>query len=183
MTRSIVLLLRRTSLSLSLAVIVVTLFAGAVTNAADLGVGFGPFLPSKIGGVREVMNGWAARAGLETSLGFFETEFYNAHGDGANYNTVAFDYRLDVLGQGAMKDMPVFLLLGFHADSYSPAGLTDYRTSGGWHYGGGFRMPLGGASSRFALRADFKQRFSPGTSLIVLVGISFMTGSSGSEQP
>jgi hypothetical protein len=155
----------------------------SLTHAADYGVGFGPFLPSKIGGVSEVMNGWAVRAGLATSLGFFETEFFNAHGDGANYNTVAFDYRLDVMSSSAMKDLPVFLLLGFHADSYSPTGTTSYRTSGGWHYGGGFRMPLGGVGSRFALRADFKQRFSPGTSLIVLIGFSFMTGARDSEKP
>jgi MFS transporter, PAT family, beta-lactamase induction signal transducer AmpG len=152
-------------------------------EAFEVGVGFGPFLPSRIGGVREVMNGWGARTGFPTSKGFFELEFYNAHSDGSNYHTLAFDYRLDVMPSGPNVPMPVFFLLGFHGDYYSPRDIADYRQSGGWHYGGGVRIPLGGATSGNFLRADFKHRFSPGSSLIVLVGFSFSTGPDGDTKP
>ena len=152
----------------------------------ELGLSFGTFLPSRIGGVREVMNGWASRITMPSSHGNFEIEYFNARGGGSSYHTVAFDYRLDLIPRGetaTVSDFPVHFLLGFHADSYQPLNLTDYRTSGGWHYGGGLQFPLGGPQSQVAIRAEFKHRFSPGTSLIVLVGLSFLTGSSDSGTP
>lgn len=164
-------------------IVVVGLLTSANASAFEGSLGFGPFLPSRIGGVREVMNGWGARFGMPTAKGFFEIEYYNAHGEGVNYHTVAFDYRLDVVGEDAMATLPVFLRLGLHADSFQPVGQLDYRTSGGWHYGGGFRVPLGDPGGGFALRAEFIQRFSPGNSLIVLVGFSFMTGREASGKP
>ncbi len=145
----------------------------------ELGMSVGPFLPSRIGGVREVINGWAARVGMPTTRGNFEIEYYNARGSGLEYHTVAFDYRLDLISRGteqAVSDFPVHFLLGFHADSYQPLNQSDYRTSGGWHYGGGLQIPLGGPQSQIAIRAEFKHRFSPGTSLIVLVGLNFLLG-------
>lgn len=153
-------------------------FFFASAEAMEFGVGFGPFLPSRIGGVREILNGWALRGGVSTAKGFFELEHFNGHGDGINYHTSSFDYRLDVVGSGAMTDITVHFILGFHADYYQPSFLdttldTSYRWSGGWHYGGGLRLPLGGPLS---LRADFKQRFSPGQSLTVLVGLGFALG-------
>lgn len=157
------------------------LFATPSAHAVEIGVGFGPFLPNRIGGVREVMNGWASRLSFDSSLGCFEIEYFNAHGDGANYHTATFDYRLDVKGEGGLSDLPVFLILGLHADSYSPTDIPTYKTMGGWHYGGGFRVPLSDKSP-FSLRADFKQRFSPGNSLIVLIGFTYLTGSSSQEK-
>lgn len=148
----------------------------------DVGVGFGPFLPSRIGGVREVMNGWALRGGVETSKGFFEVELFTAHGGGADYSTAALDFRLDLGGSKEPSPLPVHFNLGFHVDNYRPINQ-DVRFSGGWHYGGGFRVPLGEITSPLALRADFKHRFSPGSSLIVLIGLSFSMGSSEPQAP
>ena len=162
------------------------LLSSPAQGETEYGLAFGPFLPSKIGGVREVINGWAARVGLPTTRGNFEIEYFNAHGSGIHYHTVAFDYRLDLISRSSgptSADFPVHFLLGFHADSYQPATLGDYRTSGGWHYGGGLQIPLGGAESPVAIRAEFKHRFSPGTSLIVLVGLNFMTGSRDAGTP
>lgn len=152
-------------------------------EALEVGVGFGPFLPSRIGGVKEVMNGWGGRVGLPTSKGLFELEYFNAHSDGSNYNTLAFDYRLDFFPGDAREPMAVHFLLGFHGDYYTPRDVDEYRQSGGWHYGGGLRIPLGSESSGVALRADFKHRFSPGSSLIVLVGFSFSTGPESAGTP
>jgi hypothetical protein len=159
------------------------LFSSQTFAAAEYGVGFGPFLPFRIAGVREVLNGWGGHAGVQTSKGFFEVDYFSAHGDGIDYHTVGFDYRLDVANKEILPEMLVHFVLGFNADYFKPATTMDYRQSGGWHYGGGVRIPLGGTTSPFLLRADFKQRFGPGNSLIVQVGFIFVTGSDGPEKP
>ncbi|MBL7689068.1 MAG: MFS transporter [Bdellovibrionaceae bacterium] len=142
------------------------------TGATEIGVGFGPFLPSRIGGVREILNGWALRGTQPTSKGTFELEWFNGHGSGTHYHSLMFDYRLDVLGDGGLEMLPVHFLIGLHADYYQPL-EQPWRPSGGWHYGGGIRIPIGNVT---ALRAEFKHRFSPGQSMIVLVGVSFSFG-------
>ena len=76
------------------------------------------------------------------------------------------------IGGGGLEMLPVYFLIGLHADYYQPLDES-WRPSGGWHYGGGIRIPI---SNSTALRADFKQRFSPGQSVIILVGVSFSLG-------
>ncbi len=152
-------------------------------EAIEVGVGFGPLLPSRIRGVREVMNGWGARLGTMTSKGTFEFEVFNATSDGSKYNSLSFDYRLDVFSNDASAPLPVHFLLGAHGDYYTPRDVDSYKWSGGWHYGGGIRIPLAGDTESFALRADFKHRFGPGNSLIVLVGFSFSTPEGGAGTP
>ena len=134
----------------------------------EYGVGFGPLLPSRIAGVREVMNGWALRGSVYTSNGVFEVEWFNAISDGVRYNSNNLDYRLDIDDSGALKSLPVHFMLGVHLDMFQTPS-SGSKTAGGWHYGGGVSLPM--TDSTF-LRADFKQRFSPGQSLIVLVGFS-----------
>jgi len=172
---------------LGLILFLASFLSPAKTLAFEVGLGFGPFLPSRIGGVREVMNGWAFRGGLETSKGFFEAEVFTAHGGGADYATGALDFRLDLDSDEEPSPLPVHFNLGFHIDNYRPATQDGVKFSGGWHYGGGFRVPLGPITSPLALRADFKHRFSPGSSLIVMIGFSYSTdssgGSGGSEAP
>ena len=170
--------MRRTLAALALIALVWTESVHAET---EFGAGFGPFLPFRISGVREVLNGWSARVGTRTSKGVFEVDYYNAHGDGNDYHTVDFDFRLDVASNDTMPDMPAFLLLGLNADMWrSDTTEGQYRKSGGWHYGGGLRIPIGGSNSPLTMRADFKHRFGPGNSLIVLVGFAFATGTSTS---
>lgn len=157
-----------------------------ISKAAELGISFGPFLPSRIGGVGEVMNGWAARLGIDATAGNFEIEYFNAHGSGDHYHTLALDYRLD-LEKSSNFTFPIHFILGFHGDSYqasdSLGNALGSKTTGGWHYGGGLRYPLGGETSPLTLRADFKHRFSPGTSLIVLLGLNLELDSDVQKTP
>lgn len=135
----------------------------------------GPLLPSKIGGVTEVLHGVGARAGVYTRMGIFEPEVITARGDGVEYNIFSFDYRMDVVS----SVMSAHFLLGGHVDYYKPATAAGYRIGPGWQYGGGAFIPLAGP---FALRADFKYRFGPGTSLIVGVGLA-MRLEGGTDTP
>lgn len=171
---------------ISLSLVSLFLIVPVKSRATDLGLSFGSFLPSRILGVREIMNGWAARAGISGAAGDFEIEYFNAHGSGDHYHTVAFDFRLD-LEKTSGFSFPLHFNLGLHTDAYQALDIygndLGTRTAGGWHYGGGLRYPLGGPQSPIAIRADFKHRFSPGTSLIVLLGVNFSTDSSGSEAP
>ena len=170
----------------AVALFFVATLASRSASAYEFGLSFGPFLPIHIGGTREVMNGWAGRVGIPSERGNFEIEYFNAHGSGVHYHTLAFDYRLDLISRSntsGLSEFPVHFLLGFHADSYQPLDQSTYNTSGGWHYGGGLQIPLGGPQSAVAIRAEFKHRFSPGTSLIVLVGLNFFTGSSDAGTP
>lgn len=136
----------------------------------EIGIGLGPMLPSRIPGVREVMNGWALRGSMYTSKGVFELEWYNAVGNGALYNSNSLDYRLDIDSAEISKLIPVHFLLGLHVDYYKQTDA-GYKIAGGWHYGGGMKFPL---TQRVFVRSEFKQRFSPGNSLIILVGFSMV---------
>ena len=156
---------------------IVTCLSSRARAAAEIGVGFGPFLPSRINGVTEVMNGLAVRAGLLTSNGFFEGELYSAHGDGADYNTLSFDFRLD-LGKDLIPEIQVFALLGLNRDFYKPSTSDDSRQGGGLHYGGGVLIPIGSIASPVQMRFDFKHRFGAGNSLIALLGFSLAFGNS-----
>ncbi len=154
-----------------------SLLVPSAQAAMEFGVAFGPFLPSRINGVTEVMNGSSVRAGLLTGKGFFEGELYSAHGDGSDYNSLGFNYRFD-FGKDLIPEIQIFALLGLHLDYYKPATSDESRQGGGWHYGGGVRIPLGSVTSPLQLRFDFKHRFGPGNSLIALLGLSLAVGSS-----
>ena len=124
----------------------------------------GALLPSKISGVKEVLPLWGARAGLRTKRGFFEADAALANAGGVSYDAFTFDYRYDVETDVA----PAFFLLGVQSDLYqSPNG--DPKVSGGWNFGGGVFLPLAGD---LWLRSDVRYRFGPGTSLMILLGLS-----------
>lgn len=160
------------------------MFSGSRALAlVEYGVGFGPLLPSRIAGVREVLNGMGGRIGMLTSKGFIELDYFTAHGSGIDYHTIGIDYRLDPFGNEVMSEMLVHFILGFNGDYFKPSTTDEFRQSGGWHYGGGVRIPLGGKESPIQMRGDFKQRFGPGQSLIVTVGFNFATGSETAENP
>lgn len=129
-------------------------------------LGFGPMLPSRITGVTEIMNGWGTGITFFARKGTFEANFFNGIGSGQFYRSLIGSYRIDFKGDGALSALPIFFMLGFQADQYVPTTGTS-KVSGGWHYGGGLRIQL---NQSIDLRAQFQHRFSPGQSLIVLVG-------------
>lgn len=165
------------------AIVAISVFSGAgmfmseARAQSEAGLGFGPLLPSRIPKVREIQNTWGVRLGTQMAKGFFEIDWVHGRNDGIVYNAFGLDYRLAVNtdpDQGAV--LPVHLLLGFHLDHFKGLELESFRTSGGWHYGGGLILPVGGSDSPFLFRTDFRHRFSPGSSLIVLVGFSIKIG-------
>lgn len=103
------------------------------------------------------------RVGGNTHFGNFEAEGLVGNGHGVNYETVLFNYRLNV----ASDILPVHALVGVHADSYRKADATS-ASGGGWQIGGGAESKIGGP---FLIRSDFEYRFGPGTSLLVLVSL------------
>jgi PAT family beta-lactamase induction signal transducer AmpG len=153
----------------------------------EVGVGFGPLLPSRIPYVREIQNSWGLRAGTSTSKGFFELDWAHGRGDDIIYNSFSFDYRMSLDSQTseakesvmAKSDFPVHFILGLHLD-YFKGSEQDFRSAGGWHYGGGIQIPVGGPTSPFRFRSDFRHRFSPGSSLLVLIGFSLEMGGDNS---
>lgn len=133
----------------------------------EASVGFGPFLPSRIAGVREILNGWALRGSFPTNKGTFETLAFNGRGEGLNYNTFLVSYRINMRNDFGHAHF----LLGLHGDYFTSLDVygevAPYRPSGGWHYGGGGRVQVSGP---VFFRFDFIHRFSPGQSLLVLLG-------------
>ena len=128
-------------------------------------VGFvaGPYLPSKISGVNEVLQVTGLRLGGNFQFGNFEAEGIVGNGSGINFESIIFNYRLNV----ASDIFPVHALLGVHADSFRKADATS-SSGGGWQIGGGAESRIGGP---FFIRSDFEYRFGPGTSLLVLVSL------------
>jgi hypothetical protein len=137
----------------------------------EFGLHMGTFLPSRVPGVTEIMPGWGARGSYRSNKGVFELDTLLSRGDGAVYNSLSFDYRLDVRGMS----IPAHFVFGLHADNYEGPGRKA-QFSGGWHYGGGFSAPI---SSNLSFRTDFKYRFSPGASLYVGLGLAFLTDLGG----
>jgi len=175
-------------------VLVCSIFTGAgllpkIANAqSEIGIGFGPLLPSRIPKVREIQNTWGVRLGTKTAKGFFEVDWVHGRNDGIVYNAFGLDYRLSLQAEpggdsGEADGLPVHFLLGFHMDYFKGLDQDSFRTSGGWHYGGGIHLPIGGPDSPFLFRTDFRHRFSPGSSLVVLVGFSFLTGTGADSSP
>ncbi len=143
----------------------------------EASVGFGPFLPSRIAGVREILNGWALRGSFPTNKGTFETLAFNGRGEGLNYNTFLVSYRVNMRNDFGHAHF----LLGLHGDYFTSLDVynevTAYRPSGGWHYGGGGRVQVSGP---VFFRFDFIHRFSPGQSLLVLLGLGLELPSNSS---
>ena len=128
-------------------------------------VGFiaGPFLPSQIAGVNEILQVAGVRIGSNTKLGNFEGEGWIANGGGVSYQSFAVNYRLEI----PSEIIPVHALAGIHADAYRKANATS-ASGGGWQLGGGVETRIAGP---IMLGSDFEYRFGPGDSLLVLVSI------------
>jgi hypothetical protein len=137
--------------------------SGSATRDSRIGILAGPFLPSSISGVREILQVSGLRLGSNTRLGNFEAEGWLANGGGVSYQSFLMNYRLNI----PSDNLPVHALVGVHADYYRKANATT-ASSGGWQIGGGAETKIAGPLS---LRSDFEYRFGPGTSLLVLVSI------------
>ncbi|MEK7355850.1 MAG: MFS transporter, partial [Bdellovibrionota bacterium] len=128
------------------------------------------FLPSRISGATEIVPGWGAGVSIPTGKGLFMIDSFVGKGSGSEYKSIIGDLRLDV----ANDVIPVQFLLGFHADTWTPINGESAKFSGGWHFGGGIMFPLAGP---FFLESDFRYRFSPGTSLLIGVGLTYVLNS------
>lgn len=129
----------------------------------SVGVIAGPFLPAKISGVTEILQVSGLRLGSKSPLGNFEAEAMVGNGQGVNFQSLLFNFRLNV----PSEMLPVHALAGLHMDTYRKADATS-SSGGGWQIGGGVESKIAGP---FLLRSDFEYRFSPGQSLLVLVSI------------
>jgi opacity protein-like surface antigen len=140
--------------------------SGADTHAGSnaFGIHAGPLLPSRMG-IPEILKGFGMRGTFPTHRGTFEIDSFFAHTQGTQYTSLSFDYKFNVVNDV----MPTHFILGIHTDVFAPPN-EGARFGGGWHYGGGFSIPV---SELVSLRGDFKYRFSPGTSLYVGVGVEF----------
>lgn len=128
-----------------------------------IGLIAGPFLPSKISGVTEIIQVAGLRLGTNTKLGNFEAEGWLGNGSGVSYQSFLVNYRVDI----PSEMIPVHCLIGIHADAYRKADATPV-SSGGWQVGGGVETKIVGP---LMLRTDFESRFGPGASLLILVSL------------
>lgn len=124
----------------------------------------GPFLPSRIPNVTEVLKGIDLRASFMTAKGWFEIDGYLAQGEGTVYRAASLDYRVDL----ANDVFPAFVLLGLNADFFQTSDSIEHFAAG-WNFGGGCFQPL---THSLSLREDFRYRAGPGRSLMVLLGLS-----------
>lgn len=109
------------------------------------------------------------KLGLNSSFGFLEVSLLHARGNDMRWRSGMIDYRfnLDELG------VPFHALFGFQADMYQKYDGEREYYGGGWHYGGGAHIEL---IRHLYLRADFVNRFGPGRSLLVIVGLAVGLG-------
>lgn len=109
------------------------------------------------------------KLGMNSSMGFLEASIMHARGNDMRWRSALIDYRFDLDDLG----VPLHALFGFHGDMYQIYdGETEYY-GGGWHYGGGAHIEI---IPHLYLRTDFVNRFGPGRSLLVLVGLSVGIG-------
>ena len=141
-------------------------------HSYDFGAYGATFLPYRIAGVTEIVPGWGFLAAIPTAKGVFELATFLGRGNGINYDSVAVDYRYDI----PFNTLETHALAGVNADTYASDTLTKSFV-GGWHFGGGVSMQLGGP---IFLRSDFRYRLGPGLSLLVTVGLDIRLPEGGS---
>lgn len=131
------------------------------------------FLASRVSGVREIVPGWGLGVSIPTGKGLFMFDTFLGKGEGIEYRSLLFDYRVNIDNDV----LPVQFLLGFHTDAWTPPS-GDSKFSGGWHFGGGVMIPIAGP---FMLESNFRYRFSPGTSLLIGVGLTYVLSSDSAQ--
>ena len=136
-------------------------------HSLDLEADFGTLVPSH-DGLSDIVPGWGLRAAIPANKGIFEVSAFLARGNGIIYRTGAVDYRMDI----DFEQASAHFLLGLHADQYFQGPPNDDNKSfaGGWHFGGGVTLPVGGP---LLVRSDFRYRIGPGTVLEVTVGVVY----------
>ncbi|MES2962319.1 MAG: MFS transporter [Bdellovibrionota bacterium] len=132
------------------------------------------FLASKVSGVTEIVPGWGPGISIPTNKGLFMIDTFIGKGSGIEYKSLLADYRVNVVNDV----IPVQFLIGFHTDTWTPPGSSTPKFAGGWHFGGGIMMPLAGP---FYLESEFRYRLSPGTSLLIGVGLTYVLNSGSTE--
>lgn len=131
------------------------------------------FLASRVSGVTEIVPGWGPGVSIPTGKGQFMIDSFLGKGSGIEYKSLLADYRVNITNDV----IPVHFLLGVHTDTWT--GVSgEAKVSGGWHFGGGITFPIAGP---FFLESDFRYRFSPGTSLLIGVGLTYVLSSGSGE--
>ncbi len=141
----------------------------------EIGLHSGPLIMSQVGGVDDILPSWGARLGLLTKMGTIETDTLFAHAYGVTYYVAGLDYRLDIINDY----IPVHFLIGGRFDYFKPNNEPKFKIAGGWHYGGGVIEQIGGP---WAVRGDFKFRFSPGTSIYISLGLMYRFPAGGEQK-
>lgn len=109
------------------------------------------------------------RLGWNANFGSIEASLMHARGNDMRWRSGMIDYRFDL---DELK-LPFHALFGFQMDAYQIYdGEAEYY-GGGWHYGGGATFEI---LPHLDFRADFINRFGPGRSLLVLVGLQVGLG-------
>ena len=132
----------------------------------------GALLPNRIPNVTEVLTLWDIRASRHTNRGIFEVDGAFAQDAGSTYNSLSVDYRYDIENEA----VNLFAMLGAQADYFRGLGQADSKLSGGWNIGGGAFFPV---TESLSLRADFRYRFGPGTSILILAGFALRLPGTG----
>lgn len=170
----------RTLLVMKLLLIILTLFFASAGFAQDsqekpkkplfeFGAYTGTLLLAEIPEVIDNVPPILLRLGWNSGLGSYEVSLMHARGNDMRWRSGMIDYRFDLDD----LNMPFHVLLGLQADMYQVYDGEREYYGGGWHYGGGAHFEI---IPHLTFRADFVNRFGPGRSLLVVVGLAVGIG-------
>ncbi len=140
----------------------------------EIGLYTGTLILSKIPEVIDNIPPIVLKLGMNSALGLIEVSLLHARGNDMRWRSGMIDYRFDLDD----LQIPFHALFGFQADMYQKYDGEQEFFGGGWHYGGGAHIEV---VPQLFLRADFVNRFGPGRTLLVLIGLSVGIGGEGSQ--
>lgn len=130
----------------------------------SVGLFTGSLLPNKVSGVRELLPHWGFRLGHPFRNTQLEYNFAMANAKGKTYQLGFVSLRNPV-------EIPALIfhwIVGVDVHRYKQSPTSGFRQSAGWHAGFGARFELTGGVS---FRTDFRQGFSPGQQLLIMLGM------------
>lgn len=140
----------------------------------EFGIDIADLLPDQIGGVSEIMGLGGARVGFRLApLNYAEFNLFSGNGDGQQWRDFSADIRTDL----PIENLLGLAFVGLDAYDFKGRGQGKRLIFGG-HVGGGLQAHVGGP---IWVRADMKFGFSPGTSLVISLGLTWRFGDSTSN--
>jgi hypothetical protein len=136
----------------------------------ELGLFTGTLLLANIPEVIDNVPPFVVKIANRSQIGIVEASVLHARGNDMRWRSGILSYRFDLDD----LSVPFHALIGLHMDAYQIYDGEQEFYGGGWHYGGGVHVDI---LPNLLLRADFVNRFGPGRSLLVIVGISVGFGS------